>query len=135
MTVYVDPVRPHVLDRASRVGRLGNRWCHLLAIERGEIHAFAAVLSLRRAWLQDHPWSWHYDLTASKRRQALLRGAVAIEHPAVGHLLVAASQRPRAHSVRTPRSRSVTTIRSWTSAGVPEAMGTVTSALASASSA
>ncbi len=78
MAVYVDPLFP---TQPSK------RWpyshaCHLTADTPDELHAFAAKqLGLKRAWFQGHhpnPVFWHYDLTESKRRQALRAGAVAL---------------------------------------------------------
>ena len=77
MTVYVDDYRV-----SARVGRITARWSHLTVgpfddIE--ELHAFAARIGLRRAWFQDKPWPRaHYDVTDSKRRQAIAAGAVTV---------------------------------------------------------
>lgn len=85
MTVYVDDALI-----PARVGRWDSRWSHLIADTREELHAFAAKLGLNRRWFQDpcrpgkalvaEPGSraaenWHYDLTESKRRQAIALGA------------------------------------------------------------
>lgn len=44
-----------------------------------ELHAMAARIGLKRAWFQHHnPAFPHYDLTASKRAQALKAGAEAV---------------------------------------------------------
>ena len=74
VTVYVDNLRV-----PTRVGRITARWSHLLADTDDELHAFAARLGLRRAWAQYHgtPKS-HYDVTDTKRRQAIALGAVPI---------------------------------------------------------
>ncbi len=74
MTVYVDDMR-----RPARVGRLNAVWSHLMADTDEELHAFAARLGLRRAWHQ-HPGrpTSHYDLTESRRREAVKLGAVEI---------------------------------------------------------
>lgn len=74
MTVYVDDARI-----PAQVGRLTARWSHLTADTKNELHAFAAAIGLRRAWFQDKPRGlWHYDVTESKRRQAIAAGAVEI---------------------------------------------------------
>ena len=88
MTVYVDDSRI-----PARVGRHDTRWSHLFADTEDELHAFAARLGLRRSWFQDpvkvgkpfkaRPGSraaqnWHYDVTESKRRQAVSMGAVEV---------------------------------------------------------
>jgi uncharacterized protein DUF4031 len=80
MTVYVDNAR--IL---ATVGRHISRWSHLTADTKDELHDFAARLGLRRSYFQTCKatrWCppetcphWHYDLTASKREQALRIGA------------------------------------------------------------
>ncbi len=74
MTVYVDDMR-----MPARVGRIEARWSHLMADTDVELHAFAASIGLRRSWAQ-YPGTWksHYDVTDSKRAEAIRAGAVAI---------------------------------------------------------
>lgn len=74
MTVYVDDMR-----MPARVGRIEARWSHLMADTDDELHAFAASIGLRRSWAQ-YPGTWksHYDVTDSKRTQAIRAGAVEI---------------------------------------------------------
>jgi len=46
-----------------------------------ELHAMAVRLGLRREWFQSkpgRPWHDHYDLTESRRRQAIELGAIAV---------------------------------------------------------
>lgn len=51
---------------------------HLTADTEDELHAFAALVGLRREWFQSHRL-WHYDITtASKRRRAIRAGAVRV---------------------------------------------------------
>ncbi|MFD8497985.1 DUF4031 domain-containing protein [Amycolatopsis sp. NPDC059657] len=95
MTVYVDD-----FGLPAQVGRVRARWSHLIADSQDELHEFAERLGLRRAWFQDpvingkpkaEPGTrlaenWHYDVTESKRRQAMALGAQPIgwrELPAV----------------------------------------------------
>lgn len=88
MTVYVDNARI-----PARVGRHATTWSHLFADTQDELHAFAARLGLRRSWFQDpvkvgKPFkarqgsraaeNWHYDVTESKRAQAVRLGAVEV---------------------------------------------------------
>jgi hypothetical protein len=77
LTVYVDDIRI-----PARVGRITARWSHLTVgpgDEIEELHAFAARIGLRRTWFQDKPWPGaHYDVTDSKRLQAIAAGAVPI---------------------------------------------------------
>lgn len=75
MTVYVDNFRV-----PARVGRLSARWSHLTADTKEELHAFADRLALNRTWFQDKgDGRWHYDVTDSKREQAIKLGAQAID--------------------------------------------------------
>lgn len=73
MSVYVDEIRPWpTLVRCFRRGS-----CHLTADTTEELHSFADRLDLRCAWFQpqSHP---HYDLTPSKREQAIQLGALFV---------------------------------------------------------
>lgn len=75
MTVYVDNWR-----QRARVGRLDAVWSHLTADTDEELHEFAARLGLRREWAQhmddEMQTMHHYDVTESKRKQAVKLGAV-----------------------------------------------------------
>lgn len=85
MAVYVDDFRV-----PARVKGISGRWSHMTADSREELHAFAARIGLQRKWFQDpvaqgkakpgtrFAEKWHYDVTDSKRLQALELGAVAI---------------------------------------------------------
>ena len=77
MTVYVDDWR-----QRARVGAITARWSHLTVgpgDDLEELHAFAALIGLRRSWFQDKPWPRaHYDVTDSRRRRALAAGAVPV---------------------------------------------------------
>lgn len=69
MTVYVDqPIHPW----------RGKLWCHLVADDLNELHAFAAKLGLKREWFQNHKIQPHYDITAAKREKAIKLGANSI---------------------------------------------------------
>lgn len=43
-----------------------------------DLHALAARIGLRRAWFQPHPIAPHYDLTPSKRDEALAAGVTFV---------------------------------------------------------
>jgi hypothetical protein len=74
MTVYVDDMR-----LPARVGRIHERWSHLMADTDAELHAFAAQIGLQRHWAQDPgTWKSHYDVTDAKRSSAIAKGAVPI---------------------------------------------------------
>lgn len=76
MTVYVDNMR-----LSAQVGSITGRWSHLMADSDDELNAFAAKLGLKQAWAQ-YPGTAmsHYDVTDSKRRQAIALGAVPIDY-------------------------------------------------------
>jgi hypothetical protein len=67
MTVYVDNVL---------IEWRGKRWCHLMADSLDELHRFAQLLGLRRAWFQDKASYPHYDISESVRLRALRLGAL-----------------------------------------------------------
>jgi Protein of unknown function (DUF4031) len=92
MTVYVDDMRLR-----ARVGRLDARWSHLLADDVDELHAFARGIGLRRSWFQGPPGHHpHYDVTDTKRRQAIQAGAKAITWREAGLMLT--GHRPAAEA-------------------------------------
>ena len=82
MTCYVDTVREY-----PEAGLRFAAYCHLLADDRDELHAFAAGLGMPRRAFQDHAWRWHYDLPAEFRPAALAAGARAVDFHAVALLL------------------------------------------------
>jgi Protein of unknown function (DUF4031) len=87
MTVYVDNYRV-----PARVGRLTARWSHLFVApgdDLEELHAFAARIGLRRTWFQDKPPLCHYDVTDTKRQQAIAAGAKAITWHETGRFAAA----------------------------------------------
>jgi Protein of unknown function (DUF4031) len=85
VTVYVDNARV-----PATVGCITARWSHLTADTREELCASAMRIGLRRDWLQTCRYDancrpaarcvlWHFDVTDSKRRQALAAGAQPID--------------------------------------------------------
>jgi hypothetical protein len=66
MTIFVDN---------ARIPWRGMIMSHLMADDLDELHAFAAELGMKRAWFQDKSVP-HYDVSESKRRQAVAMGAV-----------------------------------------------------------
>jgi hypothetical protein len=52
--------------------------CHLTADTLSELHEFAERIGMKREWFQNHPRHPHYDITASKRKEAVKLGAVEI---------------------------------------------------------
>lgn len=79
MAVYVDDaaIRADVPNGSSIVRGV---WCHMTADTRTELDAMAERIGLRREWIQ-YPGTWkeHYDVTRTKRREALRAGAVEVQ--------------------------------------------------------
>lgn len=85
MTVIVDNFRV-----PARVGRISSRWSHLTATTPEELHDFAATLGMQRTWYQDHgDGRWHYDVTDSKRAEAIRLGARPVDLRIMGAFISA----------------------------------------------
>lgn len=69
MAVYVD-------DMMIQWRR--GKWSHMTADTLDELHDMASRIGLRREWFQDKKHHQHYDVTMSKRREAIARGAVPL---------------------------------------------------------
>ena len=82
MTCYVDTVRAY-----PDAGLRFERFCHLLADSREELHAMADELGIPRRFFQDHPWRWHHDLPEPLRSRAVELGAREVTMHEVGALL------------------------------------------------
>lgn len=81
MTVYVDDAAiPTSVPNGSVTHT--STWSHLTADTKDELHAFAVgKLGLKKSYFQDKPRGlWHYDVTKSKRDQALRLGAVPMPY-------------------------------------------------------
>lgn len=96
MTVYVDD-----MQRAARVGRLNAVWSHLLADSSDELLEFAARLGLEQRWIQ-HAGTHleHFDVTESKRQEALRLGAVSIRYGREGAMLTMSKARGQAFDLQ-----------------------------------
>jgi|GEM_PF-1832511 len=70
MAVYVDELKPALWKYRKS--------CHLYADTLKELHEFAIKIGMKRTWFQDRLGFPHYDLTAGRRKAAVLWGA--IEH-------------------------------------------------------
>lgn len=74
MSVYVDQLR--YVERKTRNWR-HEQACHLMADTVAELHEFAGKMQLKRCWFHNGSQP-HYDLTANKRLQALIAGAIEL---------------------------------------------------------
>ena len=105
MTIYVDDYRV-----PARVGRLNARWSHLSVgpdDDIAELHAFAARIGLRRSWFQAKGWPRdHYDVTDSKRQEAIAAGAVAITWREGGRMRSEATAHKRAQEASAVKTIS-----------------------------
>jgi hypothetical protein len=69
VSVYVDPLINHGWHLGPS--------CHLFADTIEELHEMASAIGLRRSWFQGERLP-HYDLTASRRARAVVRGAIEL---------------------------------------------------------
>lgn len=75
MSVYVDTLFS-ATPRTAQASRHGNTWCHLVCDGNlDELHQFAVSIGLKRQWFQRSIVP-HYDLTPSKRKLAVSKGAI-----------------------------------------------------------
>lgn len=72
MTVYVGEMFECIPNRNWRYQTA----CHMFADDEDELHELAQRIGLQRSWFQGHTSLDHYDLTVSKRIQAIAAGAV-----------------------------------------------------------
>lgn len=85
MTVYLDDWR-----QPASLGPVTDRWSHLVADSDAELHAFAALLGMRREWFQhkpSRPHQAHYDLPERARGDALALGAVPVTWRQLGRMI------------------------------------------------
>ncbi|GAB5388483.1 MAG: DUF4031 domain-containing protein [Alphaproteobacteria bacterium] len=79
MAVYVD---------RAMIPYRGHRMCHMVADSREELDEMAVAIGLRRRWIQKAGTPHeHYDVTGTKRAEAVALGAVEIDRRALGLLL------------------------------------------------
>ena len=77
--IYVDPIQ----QWPTRIRCFMAGSCHLTADTLEELHEFAGKLGLRKDWFQDKSLP-HYDLTVSKRVQAVNKGARELTREEMG---------------------------------------------------
>ena len=80
MAVYVD------LDIFHWRGKM---WAHLIADTDEELHKLAESIGLKRGWFQNKKITTipHYDITSSKRKQAIAVGALEIDRDRMGEFI------------------------------------------------
>lgn len=83
--IFVDPLHPCTPS---------DKWphsesCHLItdSVDLSELHRLAESIGLKRAYFQNHKLMPHYDLTASKRRDAIAAGAKPISFTRLSALI------------------------------------------------
>ena len=92
MAVYVDPA---IWERHDRL------WCHLLADDEDELHAFAIAIGCKRERFQSRPrrpWIDHYDIDEERRAKAVRAGAIELTRREVCELIA----RKRAAAITGP---------------------------------
>lgn len=71
--IYVDEIKTYETHLKYK------QWCHMTTDgDLEDLHELAAQIGLKREWFQEKEGHPHYDLTPSKRRQALMHGAIAV---------------------------------------------------------
>lgn len=70
MAVYVDN---------ARIPYRRMLMCHMFADTKAELHAMADAIGLRRAWFQTGSVLFHYDVSLTKREEAIKRGAIPVD--------------------------------------------------------
>ncbi len=71
MAVYVDEMQACITNSKWRYKTV----CHMMADTLDELHLMAIVIGLQYTWFQKSRFP-HYDLTTSKRKLAIRKGAV-----------------------------------------------------------
>jgi hypothetical protein len=76
--VYVDNPR-------NVYGRM--KMCHMVADDLGELHLMAELIGMKREWFQGRASTPHYDLSLTKRAEAIKHGAVELSRRQMGEWL------------------------------------------------
>lgn len=100
MTVYVDN-----MFRPAQIQGRPAKWSHMFADSTKELLTFARDLGLRPEWLQ-HAGTHreHFDVTTTKRSEAIRLGAVQITYPS-GVADLIARRRGQCQCLRLPDCR------------------------------
>lgn len=78
MAVYVDRIQTAV-KVSTEAARYGKEWCHMIADAIEELHEMALAIGLKREYFQDKLLP-HYDLTPSRRKLAIEKGAIELDN-------------------------------------------------------
>jgi hypothetical protein len=73
MSSYVDPL----WERNTSKGWRWKKSCHLFADSLEELHDFAQKIGMKKEWFQDGRLP-HYDLTLTRRKEAVKQGAIEV---------------------------------------------------------
>jgi hypothetical protein len=78
--------------------------CHMFTdtLDLAELHAMAAAIGMRRTWFQDKAAAPHYDLVASRRADAVARGAIQVDRRGSSEIWKARRALVAAKSKETP---------------------------------
>jgi hypothetical protein len=87
MSVYVDSQR-NPFQRMIM--------CHMVADTPEELHEMARAIGMRRDWFQDKGSMPHYDVSLSRRKLAVERGAIEISDEKLIELVRAHREKLRA---------------------------------------
>lgn len=78
MSVYVDDFNIQA-DVLNGSGTIRGIWCHMTADTHEELIIMAGKIGLKRSWIQkEGTWQEHFDVTLSKRKLAVLDGAIEV---------------------------------------------------------
>jgi hypothetical protein len=78
MAVYVDYAR----------NKLGRLLCsHMIADSLAELHAMARAIGMKRKWFQGEASFPHYDVSQTRRREAVRLGAVEVGRRELVHVM------------------------------------------------
>jgi hypothetical protein len=75
VTVYVDELKTSPLNSKWKY----KKYCHMSSDDLMELEKMAVKIGLKAEWFQDKNIK-HYDLTESKRKMAIMNGAVEINN-------------------------------------------------------
>ena len=84
MTVYVDDMYRSPMGQYGRM-----KMSHMAATTTQELLEMADNIGLEHHWIQDKgKWNEHFDVSMSKRKQAIRHGAVEVTQRELAKLLI-----------------------------------------------